>query len=84
MSKIDAVSCCCGTVSWQLPVVLFDGANIWVTNSGDGTVSKIDAVSNVVAASVNVGAAPIGLAFDGSNIWIANFSDATVSKVPAG
>ena len=64
--------------------VAFDGTHIWVANYGDGTVSKIDAASGVVAATITVGNSPSGVAFDGTHIWVANYADDTVSKIAAG
>ena len=59
----------------------FDGSNIWVANSGDGTVSKVDVSTNTVTATVTVGNWPHGVGFDGSNIWVSNLRDGTVSKI---
>ena len=55
--------------------------SIWVANSGDGTVSKVNTLTNTVIATVTVGANPRGIAFDGSHIWVTNFGDNTVSKI---
>jgi YVTN family beta-propeller protein len=61
--------------------VAFDGTNIWVTNTGSGTVSKINPTTNTVTATVTVGTNPEGVAFDGTNIWVANYGSNTVSKI---
>ena len=64
--------------------VAFDGTNIWVTNQGSGTVSKINPSTNTVTATVTVGSfgsGPSGVAFDGTNIWVTNRGSGTVSKI---
>ena len=48
------------------------------------TVSKIVAATGVVAATIDVGNDPYGVAFDGTYIWVANFGDEAVSKIPVG
>src|SRR6266404_5935830 len=63
--------------------VAFDGANIWVANLIDDTVTKLRASDGVTVGTFPVGRNPIGLAFDGANIWVANFSENTVSKLSA-
>jgi len=65
--------------------VAFDGTNIWVANSGDGTVSRIDPVTGDPAgADVNVGDDPRGVAFDGTHIWVTNSNDGMVSRLDPG
>jgi len=59
--------------------VAFDGANIWVTNWGDGTVSKLRASDGANLGTFAVGGDPNGVAFDGANIWVTN--SGTVSKM---
>ena len=53
----------------QCSFVAFDGANIWVTNQLDFTVSKLRASDGVEAAGspFAVGNTPTGVAFDGAN-----------------
>jgi hypothetical protein len=62
--------------------VAFDGANIWVTNSFNNTVSKLRASDGACAGTVNpadmtactfnAGNTPDAVAFDGANIWVVN------------
>lgn len=54
----------------------------YVANSGDNTVSVIDATLAVVAV-IPVGAEPNGVAFDPARdeVWVANKGDATVSVI---
>jgi YVTN family beta-propeller protein len=61
--------------------VAFDGANIWVTNTGSNTVTKLRASDGTVLGTFGVGTNPSGLAFDGANIWVANHDSNTVSKL---
>ncbi len=61
----------------------FDGANVWTSNTGDGTVTKLRASDGKVLGTFKVGSRPFGMAFDGVNIWVANDYDATVSKLRA-
>ena len=60
--------------------IAFDGTNMWVGNSGDGTVTKILASNGTILGTFNVGRAPWAVAFDGANIWVANHADGTLSK----
>src|SRR3989304_8020470 len=60
--------------------VAFDGANIWVTNSGSVSVTKLRASDGMVIGTYAVGFAPRGVAFDGTNIWVVNYDSGTVTK----
>ena len=61
--------------------VAFDGSHMWVTNTLDDTVSKINVSTNTVTDTVTVGELPRGVAFDGSHMWVNNTYDGTVSKI---
>jgi hypothetical protein len=65
--------------------ICFDGANIWVANFGDGTVTKLRASdgSPVGTYWVSVVSEPTRICFDGANIWVTNFGDGTVTKLRA-
>jgi len=63
--------------------VAFDGANVWVTNQGSSSVSKLRASDGTVLGTFAVGTLPAGVAFDGANIWVANYGSNTVSKLRA-
>ena len=76
------------TVYTEFPVgnqpvgIAFDGASIWTANSGDGTVTKLQASDGTVLGTFSSGGgAPTGVTFDGANIWVANGSSGTVSKL---
>ena len=51
--------------------VAFDGENVWVSNWGDNSVTKLRANDGKVLGTFSVAVNPLGLAFDGANIWIA-------------
>src|SRR5262249_33838070 len=55
-----------GTLSFLIDVV-FDGASIWVTNAGTGSVTRFRASDGAVAGTFGVPAGARRLAFDGAN-----------------
>ena len=59
----------------------FDGANIWVTNYSDSTITKLQASSGAVLGTYAVGVSPNGVAFDGTSIWVSSGRDDTVDKL---
>jgi hypothetical protein len=65
--------------------VIYDGANIWVTDAIAGTVDKLRKLDSngAILLSVNVGDTPFYPAFDGANIWVPNQQSNTVSVVRA-
>jgi len=56
----------------------FDGTNLWVTNSGNGTVSKLS-LSGATVGTYPVGAVPAYLAFDGMSMWVVNNAGSSVA-----
>lgn len=57
------------------PVLLaFDGANMWVTNQTDNTVTKVRVNDGYVVGTFATGQEPNGIAYDGANMWVANRS----------
>jgi hypothetical protein len=64
--------------------ILYDGANMWVTDVGttDGKLFKLDSAGAIIQ-SVDVGNAPGFPVFDGTNIWVPNGSSNTVTVVRA-
>jgi DNA-binding beta-propeller fold protein YncE len=65
--------------------ILYDGANIWVTeyvSVGVGKLHKLDA-NGATLQSVDVGGDPRHMAFDGINLWVPNVGSGTVSVVRA-
>jgi YVTN family beta-propeller protein len=62
--------------------VLFDGQSIWVNQTLNNSVMKVDPATNQLVATVAVGTSPArGIAFDGTSIWVANTGSNTVSKI---
>jgi len=61
----------------------FDGANIWVVNQNDRTVTKLRAIDGANQGTFRVGRTPLEAAYDGANIWVTNFLDDTVTKLRA-
>lgn len=54
---------------------------IWVTNSNNGTVSRIDPVERNVRQTIIVGSNPSGIAVGAGAVWVANHGDGTVSRI---
>jgi YVTN family beta-propeller protein len=61
--------------------VLSDGSNLWVSNNGSNSVSKVQESTGTVLATVSVGKQPEGLAYDGTNVWVANYGSNSVSVI---
>lgn len=66
----------------QLYGILYDGANIWVTDAGNNALKELDSSGNTIV-TVSVGSSPKFPAFDGTNIWVPNAGSSTVSVVRA-
>jgi DNA-binding beta-propeller fold protein YncE len=63
----------------------FDGANIWVTNKDDNTVTKLRGSDGANLGTFPVGFVPTWITFDGANVWVSNSfcDDGTITKVRA-
>jgi len=62
--------------------ILYDGANIWVTDFGAGTLLRLDG-SGAIQQTVAVGTFPASPIFDGTDIWVPNSGSSSVSVVRA-
>lgn len=64
-------------------VILSDGSRVFVSNSGDNTISVVDGITNKVIATINVGLNPDGMALtpDNSTLYVANFGEGTLSII---
>jgi hypothetical protein len=62
--------------------ILYDGAHIWVTDTGAGTLLKLDSSGNILQ-TVTVGSQPAFPVFDGTNIWVPNYGDNSITVVQA-
>jgi YVTN family beta-propeller protein len=54
---------------------------VWVTNTADGTVTRIDAAAGHVDQTIPVGTSPAGVAAGAGAIWVANSLDGSVSRI---
>jgi YVTN family beta-propeller protein len=63
--------------------VAYGAGSIWVTNTSDGTVSRIDPHSHTVTQTVRVHAQPVAIATSGEDVWVANSGDSSVSRINA-
>jgi DNA-binding beta-propeller fold protein YncE len=69
------------TTGFSRPVgILYDGANIWVTDQLAHTLLKLN-VDGGIAQTINMGFAPAYPVFDGTNIWVPNATSNSVSIV---
>jgi DNA-binding beta-propeller fold protein YncE len=74
------------TTGFTTPLgIIYDGANIWVTDDIPGSVDKLRKLDSTgaILQSVDVGTSPPFPAFDGTNIWVPNSVSNTVSVVRA-
>jgi hypothetical protein len=62
--------------------ILFDGANVWITDAGADKLFKLDA-AGAILQTITVGDQPVYPVFDGSNIWVPNSLSSSVSVVRA-
>jgi hypothetical protein len=66
--------------------IAFDGAHIWITNSGGNSLSELNAsdgqlVQVLSGPSYGFGN-PSAIAFDGHRLWTANFGGNSVTPIP--
>lgn len=50
---------------------------VWVVNSGDGTVSRIDATTGEVVATIEVGGSPQSIAVGEGGVWVTVYPTTT-------
>jgi hypothetical protein len=62
--------------------VLYDGANVWLTDQTAGTLVKLDSNGGILQ-TVTVGSLPNYSVFDGTNIWVPLFGSNSVAVVRA-
>ena len=69
----------------EFPTALAIGANhVWVVNSGDGTVARVDPRENVVVGRrLPVGRDPQDIAVGFGSVWVANRGDGTLTRLSA-
>jgi hypothetical protein len=66
----------------RLQGAVFDGNNVWVSDSGVGKLFKLDS-AGAILLTVTVGLTPLNPVFDGTNIWVPNNNPGTLSVVRA-
>jgi YVTN family beta-propeller protein len=64
-----------------LSAIAASPGGVWVANSHDGTVSRIDASRDVVTATLGVGHGPSGLAVSPQAVWVTNEFSGTVTRI---
>ncbi|HEY3714948.1 MAG TPA: ABC transporter substrate-binding protein [Jatrophihabitantaceae bacterium] len=63
--------------------IAYGAGSIWVTNTSDGTVSRINPRTHAVIQKIPVGGQPAGVAVTGDGVWVANSGDGTVTRINA-
>jgi ABC-type transport system substrate-binding protein/DNA-binding SARP family transcriptional activator len=63
--------------------VVAGGGSMWVANTLDGTVTRIERDRHR-EVSISVGGAPLGLAFGGGSLWVADGDERSVAQVDPG
>jgi peptide/nickel transport system substrate-binding protein len=63
--------------------IAFGEGALWVANTGDDTVSRIDPGTRLVVQTIEVGNGPSGLATGFGSVWVANSGERTVSRINA-
>ena len=53
-----------------MPYLLFGALVVWVANTLDGTVSRIDPATRRVIATIRVGGLPRGVAVSDETVWV--------------
>jgi hypothetical protein len=61
--------------------IAFDGANLWVANQFDNSLTKLGVVDGRALQTMQVGRRPVAMAFDGTNLWVANLFSNNVMMV---
>ena len=58
-----------------------DGNAVWVANSLDATLSRIDPTTGSVVATIAVGSGPTAIAATAGSVWVANAYSDSVSRI---
>jgi YVTN family beta-propeller protein len=76
-----------GPIAATIPVGDAGGAvavgfgSVWVANSADGSVSRIDPATATVVATIRVGSTPFGVAAGEGAVWVTNQDDDSLSRI---
>ena len=57
---------------------------VWVANSLDGTVSRIDPNTNTIAQTIRTGSSPSAVTFAGGSTWVSEGSEGSVARIGSG
>jgi YVTN family beta-propeller protein len=57
---------------------------VWVANTDDNSVSRVDPDTNAVVQTISVGNQPSAVAVGDGFVWVANTGDGTVSQIDPG
>ena len=63
--------------------IAFGEGALWVANTGDDTVSRIDPDTRLVIQTIDVGSGPSGLATGFGSVWVANSGARNVTQINA-
>lgn len=63
--------------------IAFDGSDVWISNSGSGSVTKLKGSDGSLIGTYAVGNSPWDVAFDGANVWVVNTGSDSVTKLKA-
>src|SRR5262249_44754696 len=55
--------------------------DVWVSNTTDGTVTRIDAVRRRAVSTVQVGISPVNLDVIGGDVWVPNDLGSSISHI---
>ena len=61
--------------------VAYGEGAVWVANTTDGTVSRVDPATRAVVQTIEVGGAPSGVAVGFGSVWVANSDARSVSQI---
>jgi ABC-type transport system substrate-binding protein/DNA-binding SARP family transcriptional activator/streptogramin lyase len=68
----------------QTPDALVYGfGSLWVANSGERTVQRVNPKTHEVIETIEVGPNPTAIAMSAQNVWVANGSDRSVTEIDA-
>jgi YVTN family beta-propeller protein len=76
-----------GPIAATIPVgdaggqVAIGFGSVWIVNTADGSVSRIDPAAAKVVATIRVGSAPFGVAAGEGAVWVANQDDDSLSRI---
>jgi YVTN family beta-propeller protein len=65
--------------SWQ--AIAFGPSGVWVANTQNDSVSRIDPGTNGVTTTIPVGDSPAGLAVTEDAVWVTNTVGGTISRI---